>query len=185
MTIDDLRNTDIYLIDQLLKGRIQPYQKVLDIGCGSGRNLIPLEKMNCDLYGIDLSPQALQTCQMQLSSFKNDQFYCGNLMDHPFQKNYFDLVICNALFHFTDDQTSFMQWANKAWEALKPGGLFFARLSTKIGLPNAQVPGFKYLATEQDLIDCEKQWQARRLDPLKTTLVESARTMTTWVLTKS
>ncbi|MDX1578091.1 MAG: class I SAM-dependent methyltransferase, partial [Gemmatimonadota bacterium] len=45
----DLRETfgdlDIYLFDQLLRGRITPDMRVLDAGCGNGRNLIYLRRV--------------------------------------------------------------------------------------------------------------------------------------------
>jgi len=184
LALDSLRSADIYLIDQVLKDRIQKGNSILDIGCGSGRNLKLLEDLGCEIHGIDPSAQAIDSCRRQLKSFKQDNFYLGSLLNHPFDKEAFDVVICNALFHFANDQETFHTWAEKAWLALKPNGLFFARLSTVIGLPNAKPLGFHYLASEKDLNDCESRWQAKRLDPLKTTLVESTRTMTTWVLNK-
>ena len=184
MHFEDLKETDIYLVDQLFKGRIIPGQSVLDVGCGSGRNLIALGKMGCELYGVDINPDAIAHCSMVLNSFQTDHFFVGDVCDSPFKNEFFDVVICNALFHFATDLEQFQAWSNQAWRKLKPGGIFFARLSTRIGLPDANPPGFTFLATEQDLVDCEKRWNGDRLDPLKTTLVESARTMTTWVLQK-
>jgi len=186
MNIDltDLQGTDIYLIDQILKRRLSAGQKILDVGCGSGRNLGILEKLGLDIHGVDLNPSAIEQCQNSLTTFSIDKFFCGDILELPFPTHHFDVVLCNALFHFAPDKQTFMKWANKSWEVLKPGGLFFSRLSTKIGLPHAQPPGFNYLADEIDITELEQAWGAKRLDPLKTTLVESSRTMTTWVLIK-
>lgn len=184
ITLEDLKHSDIYWVDQIFKGRIQSHHHVLDIGCGSGRNLIPLEKMGCQLYGIDKSPTAISQCANNLSSFNPHHFFTGDLTHTPFQEHFFDVVICNALFHFAKNKSQFLSWSDLAWSLIKPGGIFFARLSTTIGLPNAQPPGFTFLASESDIEESEIRWQAKRLDPLKTTLVESDRTMTTWVLQK-
>ncbi|MFT3743892.1 MAG: hypothetical protein QM785_06305 [Pyrinomonadaceae bacterium] len=41
--MDDIRETfggiDIYLFDQIQKGRFSPGMKILDAGCGGGRNI--------------------------------------------------------------------------------------------------------------------------------------------------
>ena len=186
MTLEftDLQYSDIYLVDQIFKGRIHANDRVLDIGCGSGRNLIPLEKIGCQLFGIDQNPNAISQCSKILSNFDPHNFFTGDLTHSPFQEQSFDLVICNALFHFAKNKTQFTNWSDFAWNSLKPGGMFFARLSTTIGLPDAKPPGFTFLASEKDIQECETRWGAHRMEPLKTTLVESDRTMTTWVLKK-
>src|SRR5690606_4252108 len=84
----------------------------------------------------------------------------------------FAVVICNAVLHFAPDGERFHQWADACWRHVAPGGFFFARLSTRIGLPLADPPGFAYLAEAEDIIACERRWQAERINPLKTTLVE-------------
>jgi tellurite methyltransferase len=100
----------------------------------------------------------------------------------PFAAGSSAVVVVNAVLHFAPDQDAFHRWADACWRQLAPGGLFLARLSTRIGLPDARPPGFRYLADEDDLLACEARWRARRIDPLKTTLVERLRTMTTWAL---
>ncbi len=44
---------DVYLFDQLLRGRITPGLRVLDAGCGGGRNLVYLMRAGCHVYGVD------------------------------------------------------------------------------------------------------------------------------------
>ncbi len=175
------RNTDIYLIDQVFKERIRTGMSVLDAGCGTGRNLKILFDLGCPITGIDSSPSAITSCRQQ---FPTSQFFQQDLRTfNPAER--FDVVIVNALFHFCDNLADFTLMANNTWNALAKGGLFFARLSTTIALPvGVHPPRFTFLAGEEDLVTLEKHWQARRIDPLKTTLVEKDRTMTTWVLRK-
>ena len=52
-------NIDIYLFDQLLKGRIAAADKVLDAGCGSGRNAYYLLAQGVEVYGVDTNPGAV------------------------------------------------------------------------------------------------------------------------------
>jgi len=54
---EDLRrefgDIDIYLFDQLHRGRIAEGMKVLDAGCGAGRNLVYLQRRGFDVWGTD------------------------------------------------------------------------------------------------------------------------------------
>ena len=48
---------DIYLFDQILRGRIARGMRVLDAGCGSGRNLVYLLREGYEVFGVDADPQ--------------------------------------------------------------------------------------------------------------------------------
>ena len=39
---DQFGQIDIYLFDQILKGRVLPGMRILDAGCGTGRNVVHL-----------------------------------------------------------------------------------------------------------------------------------------------
>src|SRR4029453_18776014 len=54
---------DVYLFDKLLRGRIVSGMKVLDAGCGSGRNLIFLMRAGFDVWGVDESEAASAAVQ--------------------------------------------------------------------------------------------------------------------------
>src|SRR6185295_1045541 len=50
---------DIYIFDQLLKDRIVPGMRVLDAGCGSGRNLVYFLRSGYEVFGVDESEEAI------------------------------------------------------------------------------------------------------------------------------
>src|ERR1700682_1853521 len=50
---------DIYLFDQLLKGRFVPGMRVLDAGCGSGRNLVYFLRSGYEVFALDESDDAV------------------------------------------------------------------------------------------------------------------------------
>ena len=52
---------DIYLFDQLLKGRISPGMRILDAGCGGGRNLVYLLRQGHEVFAADADPQAVDS----------------------------------------------------------------------------------------------------------------------------
>ncbi|MBC5774826.1 class I SAM-dependent methyltransferase [Pontibacter sp. KCTC 32443] len=190
---------DIYLFDQLLKGRIQKGMKLLDAGCGNGRNIQYLMQAGVKVYGADVSETAIeqvnQLAKELAPTLPARNFIVADLENLPFADTEFDVVICSAVLHFARSEAHFSSIITELWRVLKPGGLLFSRLSTTIGLEGKlqQMEGRFYqmahgpvwfLADEAMLVKLEKQLGFMRLDPLKTTVVEQDRSMTTWVLRK-
>jgi tellurite methyltransferase len=54
---------DIYLFDQLLRGGISPDMRILDAGCGSGRNLAPLLRLGFEACATDEDPHAVDAAR--------------------------------------------------------------------------------------------------------------------------
>ena len=105
----------------------------------------------------------------------------------------FDWVICNTVLHFAEDRDQFDRWLAELWRVLKPGGMFFARLASSIGIKDLLVPTAngrylmpdgteRFIVDEQMLKDATATIGGRFLEPIKTTNVENLRCMTTWVL---
>lgn len=192
-------NMDIYLFDQLLKGSIKPGMNVLDAGCGNGRNSNYLLKAGVNMFGVDSSEFAISEIQ-QLSQRINPDYPSGNfivsdLATLPFVNNFFDVVICSAVLHFSRSETHFRSMVQEMWRTLKPGGMLFCRFSTTIGMQGKLQPinnGFYqmphgqvwFLVDETLLLQLERELHASRAEPLKTVLIEHDRNMTTWVLRK-
>lgn len=191
-------NIDIYLFDQLLKGRIRNGMTLFDAGCGAGRNVLYLLQTGVTVYGADLSAEAIAKArelakQVRKRSEKN--FILSDLAALPYATDTFDVVLCNAVLHFAKDEQHFRSILQELWRVLKPGGMLFSRLGTTIGMSGKpeQVSERHYLmphgrvwflADEALLRDLEATLQAESLEPIKTVLVEQTRSMTTWVLQK-
>lgn len=197
---DTLIGVDVYLIDQLLKGRVAPGARVLDVGCGSGRNLTWfLSQGGYSITAVDSNPEALvalgEHCAALGASISDLDVHASSIEDAPLEESSFDLVICNAVLHFARDAAQFEAILEASWRALRPGGLFFARLATSIGIENNLLPlggGWYRLPDESDrflvdqnrLLELSVHLGGTLLDPIKTTVVQSMRAMTTWVLGK-
>src|ERR1035441_3080272 len=52
---------DIYLFDQLLKGRVAPGMRILDAGCGSGRNIVYFLREGYEVYAVDSDARSLES----------------------------------------------------------------------------------------------------------------------------
>jgi tellurite methyltransferase len=188
---------DIYLFDQLLKGRFSPGMSILDAGCGGGRNLVYFLRNGYEVYGVDQSREAITQVRYLASllcpSLPEENFVVSTVEEMPFPDERFDAVISSAVLHFARDERHFNRMLDEMWRVLRPGGLFFARLASSIGIENliSPVEGRRFLlpdGTERFLVDEEaltsatNRLGAERLDPLKTTNVQNLRCMTTWVL---
>jgi tellurite methyltransferase len=178
-----LPGADIYLLDIVLRGILRADAAVLDIGCGSGRNLPFLAHAGATITAVDADPAAVASCARLLSKSPGHHTFKVAALPHLGLEQRFDAVVCVAVLHFAPDQAAFHAWADACWERLLPGGIFLARLATRIALPEA-AGHFAYRPTLEDLVSCEQRWRAVRVDPLKTTLVEDLRAMSTWILRK-
>jgi tellurite methyltransferase len=192
-------NIDIYLFDQLLKGTYDNCRKVLDAGCGGGRNLVYFLKSDYEVYGIDPNIEAVEAIKALAKDIapKNPQanFKVARAEELPFDNVYFDLVISSAVLHFADSQAHFEDMLNSMWRVIKPGGYLFTRLASDIGIESLVFPTGKgryllpdgterYLINEQMLLNYTESLSARLHEPIKTTNVQNLRCMTTWCLQK-
>jgi len=190
---------DIYVFDQLLKGRIRPGDRVLDAGCGSGRNLIYLLQAGIDVWAADSNPHAVAEVRdlaARLSpATPPDRFVVSSLDRLPFPDRSFSVVICSAVLHFAANDESFHGMVDGLWRVLAPGGMLFARLATTIGIEGKARPlgngqfalpdgSQRYLTNEETLMTLTHSLGGQLLDPLKTTIVQNQRSMTTWVVRK-
>ncbi|MCX2740348.1 class I SAM-dependent methyltransferase [Pontibacter anaerobius] len=192
-------NIDIYLFDQLLKGRIWKGMKLLDAGCGAGRNIQYLMQAGVKVYGADASEEAISEVQAMAAelapTLSPKNFVAADLAHLPFPDAAFETVMCSAVLHFAHDEAHFRSMVQELWRVLQPGGMLFCRFGTTIGMEGKQqqvAPG-KYqmkhgpvwfLADEALLRELMYTLQAEMLEPLKTVLVEQERSMTTLVLRK-
>ena len=136
--------TDIYLLDQIIKGRITSEMSVLDAGCGAGRNLRYLARVGAEVWGVDESSEAVEGARRNVGDVAKglppERFACRAVEDLDFPKGTFDVVICNAVLHFSRDGAHFNAMVEALWRALKVGGLFFTRLASSIGIEDRVEP---------------------------------------------
>jgi len=190
---------DIYLFDQLLRGRIRPGMRIFDAGCGSGRNLIYLLREGYEVFGVDADPRALAATRAAAAALApglpDENFRIEAVEAISFPENFADVVISSAVLHFARDHAHFDAMISGTWRVLKPGGLFFCRLASTIGMDRltpARGEGRfllpdgseRYLVSAERLLSLTDVLGGRLVDPLKTTVVHNQRAMTTWVVQK-
>ena len=191
---------DIYLFDQLLRGNIAQGMKVLDAGCGYGRNLVYLLREGFEVYGVDASRDSIQSVRALAATLAPalpaDNFRQEEVESMSFPDAFADVVLSSAVLHFAETPAQFRAMLQEMWRVLKPGGLFFCRLASSIGIEDRvqRVNGQRFLlpdgserflVTEEILLNLGTALGGDLLDPLKTTVVQNQRSMTTWVLRKN
>jgi tellurite methyltransferase len=211
---------DIYLFDQLLKGRFVPGMRILDAGCGSGRNLVYFLRNGYDVFGVDQSPELISQMRRLASALAShlpaDNFRVEPVEQMSFRtppadaghtagnnpsvtathaEHGFDVVLSSAVLHFARDEKHWQAMVDEMWRVLKAGGIFFARLASTIGMEQqvTLIEGRRYhlpdgsdrfLVDEAMLKRVTASLGGEFIEPIKTTLVENLRAMTTWVVKK-
>lgn len=191
---------DIYLFDQLLRGRVPAGTRICDAGCGAGRNLVYLLREGYDVRGVDADPAAVDAVRSMARRLAPD-LPADNFRVEPVEKMSFpdrcvDFMISSAVLHFARDDEHFEAMLRECWRLLERNGLFFCRLASSIGietrvrrlgagrflLPDGSE---RYLVTEARLIELTAALRGDLIDPIKTTVVQNQRSMTTCVIRKA
>jgi tellurite methyltransferase len=190
-----LGQTDIYLIDQLLKGRYRAKDIILDAGCGYGRNLHWFLGNNSIIYGVDQDENAIDDLKGKHPGVPGERFRCASLTELPFEDKFFHHVICSAVLHFAKNTLQFQQMMAHLVRVLKPGGSLFIRMTSDIGIEDKVHPlgegvyaipdgSRRFLLTRSLLADTMEKNKLSFMEPLKTVNVNDIRCMSTLVLTR-
>jgi SAM-dependent methyltransferase len=188
---------DIYVFDQILRGNIAPDMRVLDAGCGYGRNLVYLLREGCDVFALDANAEGVDHVRALAAELApqlpSENFRVGAIEAMDFPDAFADVVICNSVLHFARDEQHFLAMVSELWRVLRPGGMLFCRLGSRIGMEFERVRNHIYrigdgsewfLVDEAVLLRMTEQMNGLLVDPLKTTIVQDYRCMTTWVVRK-
>jgi tellurite methyltransferase len=190
-----LGRTDIYLIDQIMKGRYEPGDKILDAGCGNGRNMHWFVQNNLEIYGIDSSEEAIINLRNEYPTLPAENLQVSHIEKLPFPNHFFDHVISSAVLHFANNTAHFKAMMEEMLRVLKPRGTLFIRMTSDMGmekkvqlLPNGNhlIPdgSMRFLLTRPLLAECILQFTLSFLEPLKTVNVNDMRCMSTLMFEK-
>jgi SAM-dependent methyltransferase len=189
---------DIHLFDQLLRGRIGEGMRVLDAGCGTGRNLVYLLRAGFDVWGVDESADAIERVRDLAARLTphlgHEQLRVERVEAMSFDDGSMDTVLSSAVLHFARDDAHWWAMVREMWRVLKPGGMLFARLATTVGQTALRPLGGRryimpdgderYLVDHDMLEDATARLGGTLIDPLKSTVVHQRRSMGTWVARK-
>lgn len=194
-------NIDIYLLDQILKGRFSKEMKILDAGCGEGRNCIYFLNQNYQIFGVDANPIAIQMARIYAQTIRPDydiyRFQTATVQDMPFHKASFDVVISSAVLHFATSESDFFKMMDEMMRLLKDNGIFFLRMTTGFGGIQESSPNLgdgvfalpdgseRFLLSKDLLHKIELKYGLENLENPKSVLVHDQRAMGVFVWKKS
>ena len=111
------------LLDQ---AAIQPGQRVLEIGCGTGSLAMLIQRLHPDvnIVGLDPDPKALARARRKVERARPPiQFDCGFSDALPYPGASFDRVFSSFMFHHLQEAEK-EKTLREVWRVLKPGGFF-------------------------------------------------------------
>lgn len=192
--LKQLNGIDLYLLDQLQKGRITKETKILDAGCGVGRNARFFIEQGYDIKGFDPMEERIAEIHQVFPEVK-ESFTVSTIEAYPkIQK--FDFIICNAVLHFAESHEHFQLVMASLVALLAEDGILFIRMTSdfarresfgssvsgRIDLPDGSN---RYLLNNEQLEQVLKSNKLYFVEPLKTVNVNEERCMSTLVLTNS
>jgi len=188
-----LGNTDIYLVDQIMKGRYAEEDIILDAGCGGGRNMQWFMNNDFSIYGIDADVSSINALSKQNPSLPKDRFQVSAVENMNFENNFFDHIICSAVLHFAKNSQHFFSMMEEMLRTLKPGGTLFIRMASDIGIENQvkqisegkyHIPdgSIRFLLTRSLLSQLLEKYKFSFLEEFKTVNVNDVRCMSTLML---
>ncbi len=192
---DIIGDTDIYLVDQILKDRYKLSDTILDAGCGSGRNMYWFLQNNINIYGIDSNEETIRVLKNRYPLLPAERLQTSFIEKMPFENDYFDHILSSAVLHFATTTMHFQNMVTEMVRVLKPGGTLFIRMTSNIGIEDKvqlksdgiyTIPdsSTRFLLTRQLLSTLLKKYQLLFIEPLKTVNVDDVRCMSTLVLQK-
>lgn len=114
---------------QLVAGR------VIDLGCGFGRNALYMATLGCDVEGIDLSPSAIEKAQVWAKEADLAvDFKVASVFETEFDREAYDIVYDGGLFHHLQPHRR-LHYLNIVRRMLKPCGKFCLLCFNKSGSP--------------------------------------------------
>ncbi len=189
--LDALRGMDVYFLDQLMKGNVNAGNRILDAGCGSGRNIHYLRDIGMDVTGIDENAEAIAGLNQRYPN-NVEQFIVSSIEDFLTSEP-FDFILCNAVLHFAKGHRHFNELFEKLVSFLAKHGILFIRMTSSIGidLPNSENGVYslpdgstRYLISREQIRQLCQEHDLQLIEPVKSVKVEELRTMTTIVFQK-
>lgn len=180
MYIDEVNDffgdLDLYLLDWILKGKVQNRGRILDAGAGTGRNLTYFLNDKWKVNAIDKS-----SSDIDLLNFTTNQLgygdigETGDLHELRFEDDYFDFIICSRVLHFAASELSFFKMLDELYRVLKKRGQLYlsmaSEMSSSIATSQSPVgktcfPGGKgrFVLNQHLLSEIDKKWQ-QETDP--------------------
>ncbi len=121
----------IWFLDKYCKNK----RKILDIGCGNARNLIPFAKLNFQCYGLDFSENMLKKAKILSNQNKvKINLKKSDIIKIPYKNNFFNYCLHTASLHHLNTKEKQLKSLQETFRVLKPNGLVLLTVWNKLQL---------------------------------------------------
>ncbi|MBN1543064.1 class I SAM-dependent methyltransferase [candidate division KSB1 bacterium] len=150
------READHRLVELVSRSELFQGKRVLDLGCGGGRNSRFLVDQGWELWAIDLSPEMVNKTRARIESWsesrRRQRIFVGPMDDLSWVKReVFHLVIALGVYHNALSEIEFLQTIRETSRVLSPGGVLlaasFAPGTILDGRVGEQIAGSRWLYT--------------------------------------
>ena len=110
-------------------------QKVLEVGCGAGTDLVRFARGGAEVYGVDLAESAIELAKKNFAiAGLSADLRVANGEQLPFPDQTFDLVYAHGVVQYTADDRALVAEAKRV---VKPGGLVIFQVYNRVSWLNA------------------------------------------------
>ena len=192
---NEIGDIDLFLLDLILKGNVPKDGRILDAGCGSGRNMFYFLKRGYNIKGVDSNESEVNAANFLSRNLgRGDVCSIGLLDNLPLEQESFDLIVCSRVLHFANFREEFNRILAELSRVLSSKGLLYLSVDSMIGMESKieQVDQNKYqfpdgsvrfMLTEDRLNSIGKEW-IHAMEP-RTVNFHGQHAETTLVLTKN
>ena len=144
MEIGDINNyfgdMDLFLMDFVLKGKLPDNARVLDIGCGEGRNAVYFIREGIDFVGIDNDASKISMVQYLCDQITSSKAYFEAVELASFKRSRcFNFIICSRVLHFCNSERSFFESLDHILSLLETGGILYLSMDSIIDSSMGQI----------------------------------------------
>lgn len=143
---------------------------VLDLGCGTGENLVPLVERGARVIGMDLSPDLIEIAQLRLQNAGLEaDLRVRSAYDTGLENESVDIIFCIALVHHLDIK----RVRDEMWRILVKGGVLILkepiRFSRMYGMLRSLLPAqenvseFEHPLTREELAAMIEPFEAQKM----------------------
>ena len=180
-------NIDLHLLDEILKGRFNPQMRILDAGCGEGRNLQYFLAQGYSVFGVDKEPMAIKMLRMQAREMPEKNFVVSAIEDRPFSQGFFNAIVCVNVLHHAVDIHHFDQMLEALVDMLASEGVLFIRLETGFLMKQLHQPiqsRIDKTLTNNVIMPWVERFALRSLAPVKQEIVDNSVDLITLITQK-
>jgi SAM-dependent methyltransferase len=112
--------------------------RLLDLGCGAGRNAVPLAQQGWEVIGVDTSAPMLAAASARVSTLQGDgrvRLAYATMSALPFSSEAFDFVIAHGIWNLATTDEEFRRALHEGARVARPGAALFVFTFSRNTLP--------------------------------------------------